>query len=229
MLNPSWGFEDVDYTAILDGRPSGLDGALLTAFSQRGISVTHVSDADAHRPPGQLRQRALIAVFLLVTAIGFVSDQFGKGWAFAPWREGAAPRELIPGLLAGFQARNYGGIHSLEGFGTIVIRGTLTLIGFIAVGMVLRWAIFLDRDRWRVIDAAAGGLLLGGALGNQFDRLTLGYVRDYLVVAARPFEVFNTGDVFMVLGALLLLGSLVMRRQQAAGRISGRLVPEQGN
>ncbi len=191
---------------------SSNDGALFTAVPQRRISVSHVSVKDAHRPLGQLRHQALMAVFLLVTAIGFVSDQFGKGWAFAPWREGTAPQELIPGLFAGVQARNYGGIHSLEGFGTFAIRGTLTLIGFIAVGMVLRWAIFLDRDRWCVIDAAAGGLLLGGALGNQFDRLTLGYVRDYLVVAARPLEVFNTGDVFMVLGALLLLGSLVVRR-----------------
>jgi len=92
--------------------------------------------------------------------------------------------------------------------------------------MVLRWAIVLDRDRWCVIDAAAGGLLLAGAVGNQFDRLTLGYVRDYLVIAARPFEVFNTGDVFMVLGALLLLGSLAMRRRQALSSVSGKLVPE---
>jgi signal peptidase II len=202
---------------------------MLTAFSERGISVSHVSQTDTDRPRGQLHQRALIIVFLLVTAVGFVFDQFGKGWAFAPWREGAAARELIPGLFAGVQARNYGGIHSLEGFGTFVIRGTLTLIGFIAAGMVLRWAIILDRDRWSVSDAAAGGLLLGGALGNQFDRLTLGYVRDYLVVASRPFEVFNTGDVFMVLGALLLLGSLVMRRGQALSPISGGLVPEQAN
>jgi len=163
--------------------------------------------------------RVLITVFLAVTVIGFVSDQFGKGWAFAPWREGAAPREVVPGLFAGVQARNYGGIHSLEGFGTPLIRGVLTLIGFTAVGMVLRWAIVLDRDRWRVIDAAAGGLLLAGALGNQFDRLALGYVRDYLVVVARPYEVFNTGDVFMVFGALLLLGSLVVRRRQAVSPV----------
>jgi signal peptidase II len=188
--------------------------------------VTHFSDTDAQRPSGQLRQRVLITIFLLVTAVGFASDQFGKGWAFAPWREGAAPRELVPGLFAGVQARNYCGIHSLEGFGTIVIRGTLTLIGFIAVVIVLRWAIVLDRDRWCMTDAAAGGLLLGGALGNQFDRLALGYVRDYLVIAARPFEVFNTGDVFMVLGALLLLGSLAVRRRQALGPISRELIPE---
>jgi len=196
--------------------------------SERGITVTHISETDALCPSGPWRQRVLMTVFLLVTTIGFVADQFGKAWAFAPWREGAAPLEVIPGLFAGFQARNYGGIHSLEGFGTFAIRGSLTLIGFIAVGMVLRWAIILDRDRWCVCDAAAGGLLLAGALGNQFDRLTLGYVRDYLIMAARPFEIFNTGDVFMVVGALLLLGSIVIRRRQALTPISGGLVPEPG-
>lgn len=136
---------------------------------------------------------------------------------------------MIPGFFAGVQARNYAGIHSLEGYGTSMDRGTLALIGVIAVGMVLRWAIVLDRERWRMIDAAAGGLLLGGALGNQIDRLTLGYVRDYLILAAWPHEVFNTGDVFMVLGALLLLGSLVMRRRPAVSPNSGGLVPQQGN
>jgi signal peptidase II len=159
------------------------------------------------------RHRVLLAVFLTVATIGFVSDQSAKGWAFASWRDPAESLEIIPGLFAGVQARNYGGIHSLEGFGTPLIRNSLAVIGFIAVGIVLRWAIVFDRDRWRMVDAVAGGLLLGGALGNQLDRLVLGYVRDYLILAARPNEIFNTGDVLMVLGAILLLGSIMMCRR----------------
>jgi signal peptidase II len=153
----------------------------------------------------------------VATALTVVSDQLGKAWAFGAWRESAQPREIVTGLFAGVQARNYGGILSLEGYGTPITRGALTLIGFIAVGMVLRWAIVLDRDRWSIIDALAGGLLFGGMLGNQLDRLFLGYVRDYLILAASPFEVFNTGDVFMALGAIVLLGSLLLCRRPSPG------------
>ncbi|MGC1722997.1 MAG: signal peptidase II [Isosphaeraceae bacterium] len=62
-------------------------------------------------------------------------------------------------------------------------------------------------------DATAGGLLLAGALGNQMDRLALGYVRDYVMLGIRPTDIFNTADMFMVLGALLLLGSMMIHHR----------------
>jgi hypothetical protein len=102
------------------------------------------------------RYRLLLAVFLIATSIFLIIDQCGKGWAFATWREPAGPREIIPGLFAGAQGRNYGGIYSLEGYGTPFLRWAFTAAGFIALSMVLRWVIGPDRDRWRLIDAAAG-------------------------------------------------------------------------
>jgi signal peptidase II len=143
--------------------------------------------------------------------MGVASDQFCKGWAFAA--DGASERqsELVPGLRANLQARNFGAILSLEGEGTFLLRNGLAIAGFIAAGIVLRWALVLDRDRWCAFDAFAGGLLLGGALGNQVDRLTLGYVRDHLTVWFRPHEIFNLGDVLMVLGAFFLLSSFIVR------------------
>ncbi len=158
------------------------------------------------------RYRLLLAVFVAVTAIGLVSDQAGKGWAFASGGEPAGQREVIPGLSADVQARNYGAILSQEGSGTALIRNGLAVIGIVAFGVVLRWAVVLDRDRWHLVDAVACGLLLGGALGNLLDRATLGYVRDHITLWLRPHEVFNMGDVFMVAGGLLLLASLMMKR-----------------
>jgi len=108
----------------------------------------------------------------------------------------------------------------MEGHGTPFLRAGLAIIGFIVLGMLFRRAIVVDRDRWRKFDAAAAGLLLAGALGNQLDRLALGYVRDYVILDIRPTDIFNTADVFMVLGAVLLLGSLMIhhRTRIALGR-----------
>lgn len=49
--------------------------------------------------------------------------------------------------------------------------------------------------------------LLGGILGNLIDRLFLGYIRDFLDfnIFGYNFPVFNLGDSFIFLGAILLI------------------------
>jgi signal peptidase II len=164
------------------------------------------------------RYHVLAGVLVMVTCIFLALDQCGKGWAFAPGRQPPGPQEILPGLFAGAQGRNDGGIFYLEGTGSAMIVWSFTTIAFILLGMVLRWAIVLDRDRWRMIDAAAGGLLLAGIMGNQLDRLILGYARDYIVLASYPYNIFNTADVFLLLGAVILLGSLLTNRRMLSSR-----------
>jgi len=184
----------------------------------RGILMTHPPGSSSLLQREIARHRALLVVFLVSAGVCLSFDQLGKWWAFSSWREPARISQVIPGLYAGAQARNYGGIYSLEGHGTPFLRGGLAIVGFVVLGMVFRWAIVLDRDRWCKFDAAAGGLLLAGALGNQVDRLALGYVRDYVILAIRPTDIFNTADVFMVLGALLLPGSLMIHHRTKIAR-----------
>jgi signal peptidase II len=162
-----------------------------------------------------IRRRSLITVLGTATCCFLVLDQSGKGWAFAPWRQPPVPLEILPGLFVGAQGRNNGGMFSLEGTGSAMIVWIFTAIVFILLGMVLRWAIVLDRDRWRPIDAVAGGLLLAGILGNQLDRMILGFVRDYIILARFPYNIFNTADLFMLLGAFILVASLFIRRRPA--------------
>jgi lipoprotein signal peptidase len=50
------------------------------------------------------------------------------------------------------------------------------------------------------------------------DRLVLGYVRDYLILGIRPNDIFNTADLFMLVGALLLMGSLMIHQRTAPAR-----------
>jgi lipoprotein signal peptidase len=101
---------------------------------------------------------------------------------------------------------------SLEGTGSAATVWIFTTVAFVLLAMVLRWALVLDRVRWGIMDAAAGGLFVAGILGNQLDRLLLGYVRDYIILARLPCHIFNSADVFMLLGAVLLMGSLVTSR-----------------
>ncbi len=167
------------------------------------------------RAARQNRYIRLAGLLIIVTSVFLALDQCGKGGAFAAQRQPAGPLEIVPGLFAGAQGRNNGGMLSLEGTGSATIVWVFSTIVVVLLVMVLRWALVLDRERWRAVDAVAGGVLLAGILGNQLDRMLLGYVRDYIVLASFPYQIFNTADVFMLVGAIVLIGSLMTRRNPA--------------
>jgi lipoprotein signal peptidase len=52
---------------------------------------------------------------------------------------------------------------------------------------------------------AALGLILGGTIGNLYDRLVFGGVRDFLYFYKIEWPVFNVADCCLVVGATLLL------------------------
>ncbi|MFX8343314.1 signal peptidase II, partial [Acinetobacter baumannii] len=75
--------------------------------------------------------------------------------------------------------------------------------GAIALGV----AIWLLRERRRP-DLIGLALVLGGALGNIYDRTVHGYVIDYAdlhIGQWRPFLIFNLADAAITFGVLILL------------------------
>ena len=84
------------------------------------------------------------------------------------------------------------------------------------------WIVFMLRRtppgaRWLPI---ALTLVLGGAIGNLWDRLTLGYVVDFIhfCYGARCFPAFNVADSAITVGAIMLvLDSFFEHRRGTAG------------
>ena len=78
-------------------------------------------------------------------------------------------------------------------------------VSVIAVPVIA--ALFLRAGVTRGRDRAAGALLLAGALGNGWDRVILGQVRDFILIA--PIPNFNLADLMLNVGiAILVLGGL---------------------
>jgi signal peptidase II len=76
----------------------------------------------------------------------------------------------------------------------------------IVVSLVLFiWIMRLQAGQSRLAIALA--LILGGALGNVWDRLTLGYVIDFIdwYVADAHWPAFNIADSAIFIGAVLLI------------------------
>jgi len=89
---------------------------------------------------------------------------------------------------------------------------------FTAIAMAISAAILVllprQRDPWM---SAALALVLGGALGNLYDRLTLGRVVDFVQLHAAGYywPAFNVADSAITVGvALLVWDSLRGRRVQ---------------
>lgn len=70
-------------------------------------------------------------------------------------------------------------------------------ISFLAVAFLL-WCYQTHR-----ITLRSAIFLLAGAVGNLYDRLVFGAVRDW--IALPRFPVFNLADVFLTIGVIILI------------------------
>ena len=148
------------------------------------------------------------AVSLLVIA----ADQASKAWVSAnfvygdPW--------VITDFFNLTLLHNTGAAFSFlsdaGGWQRWMFTGIAALV---SLGLV--WWIARLRDG-KPLEALALALILGGALGNLFDRVTLGYVVDFIVVHYRQYHwpAFNLADSAICVGAaLLILDSLRSGKQ----------------
>lgn len=80
----------------------------------------------------------------------------------------------------------------------------LIVIAAVIVGLVLYWA--RHATGWMI--PLATGAVVGGAIGNSFDRLTYGAVADFLNMSCcglnNPFA-FNIADIAIFCGAAVLI------------------------
>lgn len=82
--------------------------------------------------------------------------------------------------------------------------------GIIAVVASVALAIWLFRISWhRFTECIALSLIIGGALGNLWDRLNYGHVVDFIQWYAGNYywPTFNIADSAICVGAVLLVGS----------------------
>lgn len=100
---------------------------------------------------------------------------------------------------------NHGALFGLGRQHEGLANGIFAAISALAAAAILVWSRWKmpARDPWL---CAALGLILGGTLGNLYDRLLFNGVRDFLHWNIYfDWPVFNIADVCLVVGACLLL------------------------
>lgn len=130
-------------------------------------------------------------------------DQANKLWLiFVYGIEQRQPVRLTPFFDVVF-AKNPGISYSLFTARTGFQRYALLALTLVATAFL---AVWLWRARTRLV-ACALGLIVGGALGNAYDRTAYGFVADFYHFHVGTFSwyVFNLADAAIVAGVVLLL------------------------
>jgi signal peptidase II len=119
---------------------------------------------------------------------------------------------VLPGWFRIVHTENPGAAFGMLAEGNAVIRG-LVLVGVsvVVLGFVVTTLVKRSSSMGGPLSRLALGFILGGAVGNLYDRVALGTVTDFLEVynGGWTFPAFNIADSALTIGAELLLIDLL--------------------
>lgn len=146
-------------------------------------------------------------VWLWLTALVIVLDQASKYWVVARF-DLYERLEVLP-LFNLTLAYNSGAAFSFLASAGGWQRWFFALVAVLAAGLIFGWLRKLRHER---MQGAALALILGGALGNLYDRVVLGHVVDFLDFywGDYHFPAFNIADTAITIGALLIILDMLL-------------------
>jgi signal peptidase II len=124
--------------------------------------------------------------------------EFGQAWSPWPW--------LMPYARIVHWQNTGAAFGMLQRFGNV-----FSILAILVSLVILYYFPQVPRAEWHL--RIAMGMQLGGALGNLVDRLTQGFVTDFISLG--NFAVFNVADASISVGvAVLIIGVWIKERQQ---------------
>ena len=123
---------------------------------------------------------------------------------------------VIPGFFKITHLRNTGAAFSLFADAPAAWR-MATLILFSGVALVIVILLLVRNSRHFTWNGLSLALILGGALGNLWDRVLHGWVTDFLLVYYKRWEwpAFNVADSAICVGAMVLIAEMLFKREHA--------------
>jgi signal peptidase II len=151
-----------------------------------------------------VRKRIL---FGMVFGIALAADLVTK-WAafrFLAWRERYS---VIGGFLDLEKAQNFGIVFGVKAPPIIVM-----LVSAVAT-IIIVWYLTTPKGRPPVVQIYLG-FILTGVIGNLYDRLAFGYVRDFILLYVRDhrWPNFNLADAFILIGVVLAMIQFVLMEE----------------
>lgn len=153
-------------------------------------------------------------VWLWLSVLVIVLDQASKHW----FEHNLSLYEqivVIPDLFSWTLAYNKGAAFSFLADQGGWQRWFFALVALVASVVLFIWMKRL-KSHERLL-AAGLALVLGGALGNLYDRVVLGHVVDFILVHWQDrwfFPAFNLADSAITVGAGILILDMIINKEQ---------------
>ncbi|HEY2390991.1 MAG TPA: signal peptidase II [Candidatus Angelobacter sp.] len=124
---------------------------------------------------------------------------------------------IIPGFFRLTHLENTGAAFSLFAESTSPFKTALLVTFSLAALAVVAFLLWRSRNDYNITTLSLS-LILGGAVGNLWDRLADGMVTDFLdfYVGIHHWPPFNIADSAIVVGALLLLSRMLRNETTTA-------------
>jgi len=140
-------------------------------------------------------------LFLIILIVSFTIDIVSKYLLVG------VDSTLIPSVLSFRYYRNYGIAFGWLSGGGVWLAILSAILIIIASGYYVwqRREFHKQGKKSHPLFDIGFALFIGGALGNLFDRVFLGYVRDFVQLDFIRFPIFNFADVFINVGLVLII------------------------
>jgi signal peptidase II len=151
------------------------------------------------------------AKWLAISSVIVVLDQVTKIWAIQALK--IQDIAVFPGLNFAL-AHNAGAVFGFLADSSGWQRWFFTAFAIVMMIIIIAWQKSLKESEGG--ESFALSLVLGGGLGNLIDRVRLGYVIDFIDVYYEQWHwyTFNVADIFICIGATILLWFSVFSRKQ---------------
>ena len=169
--------------------------------------VTHTQTENQSENQGsaeaQAPQKAPMLKWLLLTGLVIVLDVITKAMA----SDNLILHETV-NIFPGFNLtlmHNTGAAFSFLAEAAGWQRWFFSLIAIVVSASIVVWLTRLQKGQaWLAVGLA---MILGGALGNVWDRLSLGYVIDFIdvYIGTAHWPAFNIADSSITVGAVILI------------------------
>lgn len=137
----------------------------------------------------------------LIVVIIIALDQISKYWVV----NNIGPTDsitVIPGVIDFVYVKNTGAAFSFLADKTYGIIFLSCISVAFCIGVI--WFMIKKKPQNKLLTISLA-LMLSGALGNVIDRISRGYVVDFIETTFIKFPVFNIADIAITLGAALVI------------------------
>tara|TARA_B100001175_G_scaffold163185_1_gene138310 strand:- start:115 stop:573 length:459 start_codon:yes stop_codon:yes gene_type:complete len=138
--------------------------------------------------------------FILLSMLIILSDQYTKNIININYKS-LINKDLI--FFSIDYVKNYGAAFNILSGSRVFLSVISSIIAIVLI------YIILNKKNITNLDLLSYSFILGGTIGNGIDRITKGYVIDFINLNFINFPVFNIADVSINIGFIFIMYGLI--------------------